>query len=71
MIFLVIYKYDKEQSESKYFSFRDWFAFHDITRYFNATQMNEKEFSSRVDFERNDWFVYHRRTISKIIDCFD
>ncbi len=30
--------------------------------------MSEKEFSSRVNFERNNWFVYHRKTISKIIN---
>jgi hypothetical protein len=71
VISFVIYKHDKKRFENKFFLFRDWFAFYDITHCFDSTKMNQKKFSFRVDFERSDWFIYHWKAISKIINCFD
>jgi hypothetical protein len=71
VIFFVFYEHDRKRSWNQLLSFRDRFSFHNVVDCFDSTKMNERKLSSRIDFVKNNWFVDHRRTISKIIDCFD
>ncbi len=71
VIFFVLYEHSRKRSWSQLLSFRDRFSFHSVVDCFNSTKMSERRLSFRVDFVEDNWFVDHRRAISKIINCFD
>jgi hypothetical protein len=71
VIFFVLYEHDRKRSWNQLLSFRDRLSFHSVVDCLDSSKMSEKELSFRVDFVRDDWFVDHRRTISKITDCLD
>jgi hypothetical protein len=63
VIFLVFYEHNEERIENKLFSFRDWFAFHSVTRCLDSTKMSKKWFSLRVNLIKNNWLFWLIRFI--------